>query len=159
MTELDLGDLTVEMKADDGETIKEVLANRQAIESLMNKCYSINIEEKKLKSDLALKKDELKTLLNSLSVTKIITEKYTMSNIPTKRFNGWEDEEALLQLIPENLRGLQTMIFDRKKIEALIKSKEIPKELKKPINDLMIFNDTKSIRFTPAGKGFVPDTD
>ncbi|MCK4665949.1 hypothetical protein KAU33_04325 [Candidatus Dependentiae bacterium] len=155
VTELELGSIKIEMSADDGDTIKKVIANRVAIESLMDECYSIGIEEKKLKDKLASKRIELKEMLNPLTITKIIVEDFTMSNFPSKRFGGWKDEEALLKLIPENLRGLQTMSPNRDKIEALVKAKEIPKEAL----ELRKFNTIKGIRFTPKGEGFTPATD
>ena len=155
MTELELGSIKVEMMAEDGNTIKDVLATRTTIESLMNDCYLMNIEEKNLKAKLTKKKDELKGMLKSLTITKITGEDFTTSYITSSKFRGWKDEEALLELIPESLRGLQTMTPDRTKIEALIKAKEIPKEAL----DFRKFNDIKSIRFTPRTEDFTPETD
>ena len=141
--ELKLDNLTIEVQSED--TLKEVVVNKDAIEALMRKCYNLNNEKKALDTDLADKKGDLKELLNSMGITKIMTSDFTMSNVPSKRFSGWKDESALLELIPEDLRGLETMAFDRAKIEALVKAKKIPKAAL----ELMAFNETKAIRFIP----------
>ena len=141
--ELNLNGLTIEVENED--TLKQVVANKDNIEALMKKCYNLNNEKKALDIDLANKKGDFKDLLNSMGILKIVTSDFTMKNSPSKRFSGWKDEGALLELIPEDLRGLETMGFDRAKIEALIKEKKIPKAAL----ELMDFNETKAIRFTP----------
>ena len=141
--ELNLNGLTIEVENED--TLKQVVANKDDIEALMKKCYNLNNEKKALDIDLANKKGDFKDLLNSMGILKIVTSDFTMKNSPSKRFSGWKDEGALLELIPEDLRGLETMSPDRAKIEALIKEKKIPKAAL----ELMYFKETKAIRFTP----------
>ena len=141
--ELNLNGLTIEVENED--TLKQVVANKDDIEALMKKCYNLNNEKKALDIDLANKKGDFKDLLNSMGILKIVTSDFTMKNSPSKRFSGWKDEGALLELIPEDLRGLETMNPDRAKIEALVKAKKIPKAAL----ELMDFSETKAIRFTP----------
>lgn len=143
MTDLNLDNLTIEVEGE--ETLKEVVSNREHVETLMKECYELNNEKKVLDAELADKRGNLRDLLECLKITKITTSDFTMTNVASKRFNGWKDETALLELIPEDLRGLETMVPDRAKIEALVKSKEIPKAAL----ELRHFKKNHAVRFLP----------
>ena len=143
MTNLNLNSLIVEVEGED--TLKQVVGNQEHVETLMRECYKLNNEKKALDAELADKRGDLRDLLECLKITKITATDFTMTNVPSKRFNGWKDEGALLELIPEDLRGLETMVPDRSKIEALIKSKQIPKAAL----ELRHFKETHAVRFMP----------
>lgn len=145
MTELNLNSITIETTSEKGDDIKEVVANKDRVEKLMRETFDLNVSKKDLDNELADKRSDLRDLLECLGITKITADTFTMSNIPSKRFSGWKDEVALLELIPEDLRGLDTMNPDRAKIEALVKAKKIPKAAL----ELRHFKETKSIRFLP----------
>ena len=145
MTELNLNGITVEADTEDGNDIKRVVSNKEEVEKLMREAYDLNNEKKILDAKLADKRSELKDLLDCLHISKITAEDFTTSNIPSKRFSGWKDEKALLELIPEELMGIDTMSPDRAKIEALVKLKKLPKV----VLELRFFKETHAIRFMP----------
>ena len=141
--ELNLNGLTIEVE--DDNTLKKVVGNKDAIEVLMRETYVLNSEKKILDAKLADKRIELGELLDCLHITKITASDFTTSNIPSKRFSGWKDEKALLELIPEELLGIDTMSPDRAKIEALVKLKKLPKA----VLELRFFKENHAIRFMP----------
>lgn len=145
MTELELGEIQIETSAEDGDTIKKLVANKSLIEGLMNECYTLNNEKKAIENKLKKKKDEFEDLITPLGIGKVISADFTMSHITTKRFSGWKDEDAVIELIPEALRNTRTMSFDRNKIKALVEVNELPKK----ILNLEKYSDSLSIRFTP----------
>ena len=145
MTELELGTLQIQTSAEDGDIIKQVVSSKERIEILVNECYDLNTSKKELDAKLADKRSELKDLLDCLHISKITAKDFTTSNIPSKRFSGWKDEKALLELIPEELMGIDTMSPDRAKIEALVKAKKLPKA----VLELMFFKEMHAIRFMP----------
>ena len=155
MTELELGTMQIKTSAEDGDTIKGLIANKSLIEGLIHECYVLNNEKKAVESELKKKKDLLEDLITPFGIEKVMSDEFTMSHITTKRFSGWTDEDAVMELIPENLRNTKTMSFDRNKIKALIEVKELPKKILK----LEKYSDTLSIRFTPVVEKFAPKTD
>jgi len=153
MAELKLNGMTVEIKSEDSEALKKVVAEQSLISGMMEECYHLNVKSAKIKSELDEKKDTLKEKLAELTIESIETGEFTMKHSISKKFKGWEDEEALMLMIPEQLRGADTTSPDRKKIEALIKAKDLPKE----ILELRKFNEVSSIRFTVPVKKIQTD--
>lgn len=145
MIELNLNGITVEANSEDGNDVKRVVSHKDEVEKLMREAYDLNNEKKILDAKLADKRSELKDLLDCLHISKITAVDFTTSNIPSKRFSGWKDEKALLELIPEELMGIDTMSPDRSKIEALVKAKKLPKA----VLELRFFKENHAIRFTP----------
>ena len=145
MTQLELGTVQIETTSEDGNDVKRVVSHKDNVEKLMREAYDLNNEKKILDAKLADKRSELKDLLDCLHISKITAEDFTTSNIPSKRFSGWKDEKALLELIPEELMGIDTMSPDRAKIEALVKLKKLPKV----VLELRFFKEMHAIRFMP----------
>lgn len=146
MTELNLNNNKIEMMGEDGEAIKEVIATADIVTAMMRECFDLNERKKVIEAELKEKRSDLQPLLEGLTITKITTDDFTMTHVPGNRFSGWKDEKSLLELIPEYLRGIETMNPDRTKIETLVKDEIIPEEAL----ELRHFKPNPSIRFTPT---------
>ena len=152
-TELALNGTTVEVKSEMSTVIKKVVAEHNLTLAMMKECYRLNVEAAKIASELADKKNELKERLAELSIGSIETPEFTMKNSISKSFKGWKDENELMLLIPEPLRGIDTTSPDRKKIEALVKSKDLPYD----ILNLRKFSNVSSLRFSVPAKKIQTD--
>lgn len=142
-TTLELEGVTIEVQTEDQKTLKQLKTFRNPIREIVNECYSLDVQQKKLAAKLKTRKEELKEMLSAYEIPQISTDKAIMTCSVADRFKKFTDVNAVLDLIPRNLQGPATMSLDRGKIDALITEGNLPKEITKLEN----FDTVKTVKF------------
>lgn len=153
MSKLNLQTIKIELNTDDDKTIKQVVISETVIAQIVKDCFILDVEKKQVEKKLKAKKSELKALLMSFNINKIMASNFTMTRTSSKKFSKWTDEEAVMNMIPKKLRGLTTMTPSKSKIEALITTNDLPES----IMDLAKSNPVETIKFVPAVEKILTD--
>jgi len=112
------------------EAEKKLTDNQvKTIETLSQEAADLQEKFEVLKKEYEMKKSELKTFVESAHITAIDIEGVQVTASYRNTFKSYDDEAAVIDLIPKKLRA-KCKSLDRKKINDLIKAGELTNAIK-----------------------------
>jgi hypothetical protein len=109
---------------------------------LVDKCARLKTAKDSVDKAFKMAKSELETLCDERKLKEIVTTNTSVKITKSRRFREYRNVDAVLELIPEEVRE-DTMSLDRKKINELIKLGVLPNAIK----DEELYSETMTTTF------------
>jgi hypothetical protein len=105
------------------------METKESLEELAYRCATLKAAKDAADAAYKKAKSELETICDEQRITELNAGQYNVSIKKQHRFRKYRDENVVIQMIPEKLRG-DVMSLDRKKVNGLVDAGILPEEIK-----------------------------
>jgi len=105
------------------------METKESLEELAYRCARLKAAKDAADAAYKKAKSELETICDEQRITELNAGRYNVSIKKQHRFRKYRDENVVIQMIPEKLRG-DVMSLDRKKVNGLVDAGILPEEIK-----------------------------
>lgn len=113
------------------------------IVDLVDKCARLKVAKDASDKAFKMAKSELETLCDEKGLREVVTDHASATIKKSRRFREYRDVATVFDYIPPEMRPLDTMSLDRKKINELISAGVLPNAIK----DEELYSETVTTTF------------